>query len=165
MLGIGELTCDCETYPKICGIFVAMHEIFKGNSAVCNKIIRRNCSIMEHSDAQATTFKYIKNSAIRQCQRYDWTASLTRAYLETLCTSCVKDSFHTGSKVLGLVVDLSRWCSSASMETYGSIGWSSATYRVFTNNTNTHFGKHSTPILCAKFIRTTPTLIRMRLYA
>lgn len=42
-------------------------------------------------------------------------------------------SFQTGSNVLGFVVERSRWCSSASIDTYGSIGWSSATIpRIYT---------------------------------
>lgn len=64
-------------------------------------------------------------------------------HLVTLWTSWKKVSFHTGSKVLGLVLERSRWCSSASIETYGSMGWSSATRQVFTHYTNTHFRKHS----------------------
>lgn len=49
-----------------------------------------------------------------------------RTHLPTFWTSWIKVSFHTGSKVLGLVVERSRWCSSASIDTYGSMGCSSA---------------------------------------
>lgn len=74
-------------------------------------------------------------------------------YLVTLWTSWMKVSFQTGSKVLGLVLERSNWCSSASIETYGSIGWSSAHTQVNTYNTNTHFRKHATPISRTEYIQ------------
>lgn len=70
----------------------------------------------------------------------------TLSYLVTLWTSWMKVSFQMGSKVLGLVLERSSWCSSASIDTYGSIGWSSEHTHVNTYNTNTHFRKHATPI-------------------
>lgn len=44
-----------STHPKVCGIFVSVHKIFKWNCAVGNKVIWRYGCVVEHRDPQTVS--------------------------------------------------------------------------------------------------------------
>lgn len=56
-----ELVSMCSTHPKVCGILVPVHKIFKWNCAVGHKVIWRYCSIMEHRDPQTIALHPMSN--------------------------------------------------------------------------------------------------------
>lgn len=53
-----------STHPKVCGILVPVHKIFKRNCAVGNKVIWRYCSIVEHRDPQTEALYPVSHHSI-----------------------------------------------------------------------------------------------------
>lgn len=147
-----ESSESSEAYPEVSGVLIAVHEVLEGYRAVRDKVIWRDCSIVEHCDPQTRNIRASYEGV--QTARGDVSRLVScRVVTWTHCGPRERTSRSRRGRMSW------AWCSTGlddarrrlSTRTGLSVGRLQR-YLLFTYYTNTHFGKHTTPTATHKYI-------------